>query len=122
MSVMYKDVITMREVCNGGNTINLYYSRGLKAYMAYGMSAYCAYEFLSSLPISYSDDMQMPVVRLTELQVDYLTQRLTSVKCQRDFYCKLVMDRAMSDADYDKWASTVRDGGRHSWADLLAVY
>lgn len=78
--------------------------------MAYGMSAYFASRLLPSLAASYSADMQMPILQLTDSQADNLKRCLRMVLPKDDYYCRLVIDRVMDEAGYGEWAGSLRQG------------
>lgn len=104
---MDKDGITLREVTNDGQSIFLYYDTMAGVYTAYGLSAY--YTTLVTDPnMSYSEEMQMPVVLLGRTHILCLRQSLEIVEHQLKLYYRFKLKTAVGEAGYAKWASKLR--------------
>lgn len=104
---MDRDGITLREVTNDGQSIFLYYDAMAGVYTAYGLSAY--YTTLVTDPsMSYSDEMQMPVVLLNRRHILCLRQSLELVEHQLKLYYRFRLKTAVGEAGYAKWAGRLR--------------
>lgn len=106
-TVMDKDGIALREVTNDGQSIFLYYDSMTGLYTAYGLSAY--YTTLVTEPnMSYSDEMQMPVVILDRRHILCLRQSLEMVEHKLKDYYRFKLINAVGEEGYAKWASKLR--------------
>lgn len=103
---MDKNRITLQEVSNDGQTINLYYDSMVGAYVAYGLSAY--YTTMVTEPyMSYSEEMMMPVALLRRENILYLRQSLNKVEHQQKHYYQFQLRASVGEAGYEKWAQKI---------------
>lgn len=108
---MSEDIITINEVMNDGRAIHLYYSEMYKEYVAYGLSAYIACQRnrnIEAMPyMSYSSDLQMPMVRIESAALETLRRELIVKKSTKEYVC-LYDVRPINEAQYVKWATWLR--------------
>lgn len=102
------EIITRNEVMNDGRTIHLYFNGFIGLYAAYGYSAYLLCENTKAR-ISYSDDMQMPVVVINSVHLGELKNTL-KVDTHRKGYYRFLVDNALNEDEYTEWANQVRRG------------
>ena len=103
---MDKERISLQEVANDGQTVNLYYDEMVGMYAAYGLSAY--YTTLVSDPyMSFSEEMQLPVALLRRENILYLRQSLTRVEHQPKAFYKFRMRLPIGEAGYQKWEEKI---------------
>ena len=103
---MEKDLITLQEVANDGQTIYLYYDEMAGVYAAYGLSAY--YSTMVTEPyMSYSEAMQMPVALLRRSHVNALRQSLRKLEHTVKRFYRFQTRTLIGEAGYEKWAQKV---------------
>lgn len=99
---MDKNAIKIQEAANDGQSVFLYYDAMAGVYLAYGLSAY--YTTMATEPyISYSEEMQMPVVLLNRLQIKFLRQSLTKVEHQPQACYRFRLRSKVGTAGYERW-------------------
>lgn len=105
---MDKDLITIQEVGNDGQSIYLYFDKMAGVYLAYGLSAY--YTTMVTDPmISYSEEMMMPVVLLKRENILYLRQSLKKIDhTPKSYYC-FKLRSFVGEGGYDRWAQAQRE-------------
>lgn len=103
---MDRNVITLKEVANDGQSVFLYYDAMAGVYLAFGLSAY--YTTMVTEPyMSYSEEMQMPVALLRREHILYLRQSLKKVEHEVKRYYKFQMRTVVGEAGYDRWAQNI---------------
>lgn len=106
--LMDKDMITLQEVANDGQTIYLYYDAMAGVYTAFGLSAY--YTTMVTEPyMSYSEEMQMPVALLRREHILLLRQSLKKVEHEQKKTYRFEMRTKVGDAGYQKWVKKIRE-------------
>jgi len=105
---MDKDIITIQEVENDGQSIFLYYDKMAGVYLAYGLSAYYA-TMVTDPMISYSEEMMMPVVLLKRENILYLRQSLKKIDHTPKTYYRFRLRSYIGEGDYDRWAQAQRE-------------
>jgi hypothetical protein len=109
---MDRNVITLKEVANDGQSVFLYYDAMAGVYLAFGLSAY--YTTMVTEPyMSYSEEMQMPVALLRREHILYLRQSLTKVEHNVKSYYRFQMRTVVGEAGYEKWAQQIREKHLH---------
>lgn len=104
---MDKERISLQEVANDGQTVNLYYDEMVGMYAAYGLSAY--YTTLVSDPyMSFSEEMQLPVALLRRENILYLRQSLIRLEHEPKVYYKFKTRMPIGEAGYAKWAAKIK--------------
>lgn len=108
---MNKDIISLNELGNDGQSVFLYYDAMAGVYLAYGLSAY--YTTMVTDPyMSYSEELQMPVALLRRNHVNDLRQGLKKVEHTMKSFYRFQLRVPVGEAGYDKWAQKVVQ--RHS--------
>ena len=108
---MNKDIISLNELGNDGQSVFLYYDAMAGVYLAYGLSAY--YTTMVTDPyMSYSEELQMPVALLRRNHVNDLRQGLKQVEHTMKSFYRFQLRVPVGEAGYDKWAQKVVQ--RHS--------
>ena len=103
------EIVTKNEVLNDGKTIHLYFNGLIGLYAAYGFSAYLLSKEMNT-KVSYSEDMQMPVVVINSAHLDDVKKNL-KVDAHSKGYYRLIVDKALNENEYSEWADQVRGGG-----------
>jgi len=99
--------ITLNEVKNDGGMVHLYFDRFVGFWVAYGYSAFLATHIVDGV-ISYSDELQMPLVLIGEEDRRALEENMESVgKITGEYLC-MRMERPMRMDGYAKWAAVAR--------------
>ena len=101
-------MILMNEMNNTGWTVHLYLSPSYKQYVAYGYSAFIVYRIVRGVQTYYDEDMQMPMVRLEDLQLDMLGLNTTEYIRIKGKYICLKAQQCIKEEDYTEWASFLR--------------
>ena len=103
---MDKDLILKQEAENDGKSVYLYFDAMTGMYLAFGLSAY--YATLVAEPyVSYSTEMQLPVVLLRRFHIQQLRQSMKMVEHTTKKYYQFEMKQTLGDAGYEKWASKI---------------
>ena len=102
------EFITINEVNNDGKSIYLYFNGLIGLYAAYGFSAYLLSKN-TEVKVSYSDNMQMPVVVINSTHLDEIKKKLVVKEHRHGFYC-LAVDEPLNEDDYSDWAESARKG------------
>ena len=106
------DRITLNELGNDGKTVYLYYDEMVGLYLAFGLSAYYITMVMDPF-LSYSVEMQMPVVLLKRSQILFLRQSLRKIEHRaKDFY-QFELRSTIGEFGYSKWAQGVREKHAH---------
>lgn len=117
---MDKNRITLQEVANDGQTINLYYDSMVGAYVAYGLSAY--YTTMVTEPyMSYSEEMMMPVALLRRENILYLRQSLNKTEHQQKHYYQFRLRAAVGEAGYEKWAQKILERHNRGYGEMQRI-
>ena len=95
------------EINNDGQTVHLYYDSLTGCYLAYGLSAYCASVVASF--VSFSDELQMPVVVLDRNAVGLLMQKMEPLEYTPQKYYRLRMNRQVDLPSYHAWADAIHN-------------
>ena len=102
------EVITINEVNNDGKSIYLYFNGLIGLYAAYGFSAYLLSK-VTEVKVSYSENMQMPVVVINSEHLDEVKKKL-KVKTEKQGFCYLEALEQIDENAYSDWAVEVRGG------------
>lgn len=104
---MNKDLITLNEVQNDGQTIHLYFNTEVGLYVAYGFSAFFASHIVNVIT-AFSEDLMMPVALMRKADVTEL--RMSTIKHEHDYhvYYRLELKNKMALDDYSRWAKSVK--------------
>lgn len=109
---MSDDVIVMNEVMNDGKTVHLHYSEMFQEYVAYGFSAYIVCRTIPPLAtkahLSYSDQLQMPMVRVDAVNLKILKQKVAPLETADAHHLTLTVSIALNEYNYTSWASIIR--------------
>ena len=100
--------ITINEVMNDGKVVHLYFNNLTGLYMAVGLSAYIAMKHIGGVE-SYSEQLQMPMVQMTKAQYEELCVKLHVQKDAKKGYVLIEAADAIDEADYQNWASKLRN-------------
>lgn len=103
--------ITLNEVMNDGTNVHLYYSEMYQEYVAYGYSAFLVSMNDPSVNVkphvSYSDQFQMPQVRVKDSNLETLKGKMVTVVSE-DKYIHLSDTVSVDERKYEEWASMLR--------------
>lgn len=109
---MNEDVIIKNEVLNDGRTVHLYYSKMYQEFVAFGFSAFIVCETDTTIEtkpyFSYSDEYQMPMVRVNDSVIANLKRELIHTSSDNESYIKLYSPFAIDEEKYSMWASRLR--------------
>ena len=103
---MDKNVITLKEVANDGQSIFLYYDSMAGVYLAFGLSAYYT-TMVTEAYMSYSEEMKMPVALLRREQILYLRQSLKKVEHEVKHFYRFKLKEVIGEVGYDRWAHKI---------------
>ncbi len=103
---MDKNIITLQEVANDGQSVFLYFYEMTGMYLAFGLSTY--YVTMVTEPfMSYSEALQMPVALLSRDHIRFLRQSLKMVEHRKKEYYRFQLRMHVGEAGYEKWAQGV---------------
>ena len=110
---MSDDFIVKNEIMNEGDMIHMYYSPMYKEYVAYGYSAFIVFQMCKNegqiLKESYSDEYQMPMVRVNDQQFNMiLSNRLRLSDSIDNSYYHFQSIIPFDEMGYDEWAQIMR--------------
>lgn len=105
---MNKELISLREAANDGQTVYLYYNTDDQCYEAFGLSAYYA-DHVASPELSYSDELQMPVAVLNKADVLDLRQSMEIVEHEAFRYYRLRARGFMGCEGYEAFSRSLRE-------------
>ncbi len=104
--MMMKDRIREMESANDEQTIHLYYDEKLGQYVAFGLSAY--YTTIVSDPDAvYSDELDMPMVRLKEQEVQALRHIMIVIEHEQKAYYRLKLHNKVGRRWYHTWIDAI---------------
>lgn len=96
------ETIAQQEAANDGQSVYLYYDAVTGFYLAFGHSAYYA-DMIANGHLSFSDELQMPVLLFDRKAVLDLRQSMTIVQhAARQFY-HFRTQQPIGDAGYERW-------------------
>ena len=99
---MNKELISQQEAANDGRSIFLFFDQMTGVYLAFGLSAY--YVTMVIVPyLSYSYEMQMPVVLLRKEHITWLRQGLHKVEYRPKEFYRFELKEYVGNDGYDRW-------------------
>ena len=101
--------IMMNEVNNDGRKIHLYFNPSFGQYVAYGISGYVASKIGNIVEYLYDEDIQMPMVKIDDRQLNLLGIADNPAIKEKREYVRLTAFRPFNQAEYIKWATQLRD-------------
>ncbi|MBR5384316.1 MAG: hypothetical protein IK143_00380 [Bacteroidales bacterium] len=104
---MDNEKITLNEMKNDGGMVHLYYDRFVGFWVAYGYSGFLATHVIDGV-ISFSDELQMPLVLIGREDKRVLEENMESVEKSTGGYICLRMERPLRMDGYAKWAAVAR--------------
>jgi len=113
MGQIDKALILKREEENDGKTIYLYYNETVGFYTAFGLSAFYVTHVTDPV-VSFSDEMQLPVVMVPKRQILELRQSLKKVEHEIHKYYHFETRMTIGDKKYAAWVEGIRQR-RKQW-------
>ena len=106
---MNRDLITLNEVLNAGNSIFFYQEETTGAWVAYGYSAYLLAQTANCNFISsFSKVMQMPCTCVSEADFKKIVRvNMSTIECLDGFYY-LPCPSSVDDINYQQWVQDLK--------------
>lgn len=101
-------LILMNEVENDGRTVHLYFSPYFKRYIAYGISAYIITRMAHGVECYYDDDMQMPMVKMSDSQLKRIGSEVRKIVANERNYWRMEAILEYDEKGYAEWAGFLR--------------
>lgn len=99
---MNKELIAQQEAANDGRSIFLFFDHMTGVYLAFGLSAYYVTMVIEPY-LSFSDEMQMPVVLLRKEHILWLRQGLHKIEHKPKEFYRFEMKEYVGKDGYDRW-------------------
>lgn len=96
------------EASNDGQSVFLFYDEDEGCYKAYDHSAYYADMVVTDGKKYFSEELQMPCMKLTEFNVRELRQTMTKLEHITHEFYHFQTRRMIGDAGYEKWVIKVK--------------
>ncbi len=104
---MDKDMMLRYEAENDGRSVYLHYDEESGCYKAFGFSAYYA-DMAASPELSFSEDLQMPVARLSRGDVMVLRNCMVMKEHIVNSYYWFWMNEVVGDVGYQRWVRRIK--------------
>ncbi|MBR5747471.1 MAG: hypothetical protein IKY01_01650 [Prevotella sp.] len=101
---MDKERILSKESANDGQSVYLFYDEDEGCYKAFGKSAFYADMVLDVMKY-FSEELQLPEIRLTEFNVRELRQSMTKLEHRLHEFYHFRTRSSIGDAGYENWKS-----------------
>lgn len=105
------DKIVINEVMNEGREVHVYFNNMTGLNIAFGQSAYIVSKYVPDAMLSYSPQLQMPVVQLTKEQTQKLFDVLHVVKDAKQGHVLIELTESIDNEGYMDWAGKLREDG-----------
>lgn len=107
---MDKQKIINQESGNDGQSVFLYFDPITGKHLAFGLSAYYA-DMITTAPLSFSEEMQMPVIILGRREMLDLLQSMPIKDHNDNKYYHLQTRQYIGEAGYKLWSNDIRNHG-----------
>lgn len=108
MIQMDKEKILAQEASNDGQSVFLFYDEDEGCYKAFGKSAYYADMVVTDGKKFFSDELQMPGMKLADFNVRELRQTMTKLEHIAHEFYHFQTRGMIGDVGYEKWVIKVK--------------
>lgn len=99
---MNKELISQQEAANDGQSIFLFFDNLTGVYLAFGLSAYYVTMVIEPY-LSFSNEMQMPVVLLRKEHILWLRQGLHMIEHRPKEFYRFELKEYVGKDGFDRW-------------------